>query len=384
MNLSRVVPVGLLAAALLVSVAPAANAATSENEPTVSVVARKLNNPRGIAVGHAGVLYVAEAGKGGQGPCIASPEDPEAELCFGKTSALTAVSAKWHKGKPHWKQKRVVTGLPSIAEPDGSFALGLHDISPTHHGALVGTIGGAGTVEARNQLGSGGRLLGHVVGLWPHHRHDGKVKPIADLNQYEKDHNPDGGEIDSNPYGVLATPHGALATDAGGNDLLAIDKKGKVSTVAVFPTRMVPAPPGIPDLPPQLPMQAVPTTVTKGPDGAYYVGELTGFPFQPGAARIWRVVPGQAPTEYATGFTNIIDIAFDRKGRLLVLQITKNGLLSGEEVGALYRVENGTKTELAAGKLTMPGGVAVGRDGALYVTNKSVSPGGGEVLRIWA
>jgi hypothetical protein len=383
MNLSRVVPVGLLAAAVLVAGAPAA-AAASENKPTVSVVARKLNNPRGIAVGDHGVLYVAEAGKGGHGPCIASPEEPDAEVCLGKTSAVTAVYAKWHKGKPHWKQKRVVTGLPSVAEEDGSFALGLHDISPTHHGALIGTIGGAGTVETRNQLGSGGRLLGHVVGLWPHHRHNGKVKPIADLNQYEKDNNPDGGEIDSNPYGILATPHGALATDAGGNDLLAIDKKGKVSTVAVFANRMVPAPPGIPNLPPQIPMQAVPTTVTKGPDGAYYVGELTGFPFQPGAARIWRVVPGQAPTVYATGFTNIIDIAFDRRGRLLVLQITKNGLLSGEEVGALYRVESGTKTEIAAGKLTMPGGVAIGHDGALYVTNKSVSPGGGEVLRIWA
>jgi hypothetical protein len=383
MNLSRVVPVGLLAAAVLVAGSPAASAATAEGKPSVTVIARKLNNPRGIAIGHSGVIYVAEAGKGGHGPCIPSPEDPAAEVCFGKTSAVTAVHRKGHKGKSHWKQKRVVTGLPSIAEEDGSFALGLHDISPTHHGALIGTIGGAGTVEARNQLGSGARLLGHVVGLWPHHRH-GKVKAIADLNQYEKDNNPDGGEIDSNPYGVLATSHGALATDAGGNDLLAIDKKGNVTTVAVFPSRTVPAPPGIPNLPPQLPMQSVPTTVAKGPDGAYYVGELTGFPFQPGGARIWRVVPGQAPTVYAPGFTNIIDIAFDRKGRLLVLQITKNGLLSGEEVGALYRVENGTRTEIAAGKLTMPGGVAVGRDGALYVTNKAVSPGGGEVLRIWA
>jgi hypothetical protein len=30
----------------------------------------------------------------------------------------------------------------------------------------------------------------------------------------------------------------------------------------------------------------------------------------------------------------------------------------------------------------MPGGVVVARDGTIYVTNKSVTPGGGEVLRI--
>jgi hypothetical protein len=32
--------------------------------------------------------------------------------------------------------------------------------------------------------------------------------------------------------------------------------------------------------------------------------------------------------------------------------------------------------------LTAPGGITVGNDGALYVTNKTMSAGGGEVLRI--
>jgi hypothetical protein len=38
---------------------------------------------------------------------------------------------------------------------------------------------------------------------------------------------------------------------------------------------------------------------------------------------------------YATGFTNIIDIAFDQRGRLVMLEIAKNGLLSGDPTGAL-------------------------------------------------
>jgi len=32
------------------------------------------------------------------------------------------------------------------------------------------------------------------------------------------------------------------------------------------------------------PRRLVPTSVAVGPDGAYYVGELTGFPVVPGAA----------------------------------------------------------------------------------------------------
>jgi hypothetical protein len=42
----------------------------------------------------------------------------------------------------------------------------------------------------------------------------------------------------------------------------------------------------------RVPAEAVPTAVAVGPDGAYYVSELTGFPFSKGAARIWRVAPG--------------------------------------------------------------------------------------------
>jgi hypothetical protein len=52
-------------------------------------------------------------------------------------------------------------------------------------------------------------------------------------------------------------------------------------------------------------MQAVPTSVVKGPDGAYYVGQLTGFPFPVGGANVFRVVPGHDPEVFAGGFTYI-------------------------------------------------------------------------------
>ena len=40
-------------------------------------------------------------------------------------------------------------------------------------------------------------------------------------------------------------------------------------------------------------VQSVPTSVIVGPDGALYVGELTGVPFRAGTARVWRVAAGR-------------------------------------------------------------------------------------------
>lgn len=387
MRFGRVVPVGVLVTALVTGAAavPAASAAEAQAQAVVTVIANKLNNPRGIAVGMHDRLYVAEAGKGGKGKCIPSPEGA-GEVCFGTSGALVSIALKKEHGKPG-KPKRIVTGLPSLArKADGSFALGLHDVAPLFGGKLLATVGGAVTPEVRTSFGKKGQTLNHVVCLQPESR-AGKVLPVADLAAYEFTHNPDakdpGSAKDSNSYGILATPHGAFVTDAGGNDLLKVDEKGAVSTVAVFRSRIVPAPPGIPGLPKNIPMQAVPTTVTKGPDGTLYVAELTGFPFVKGAARIWRIKHGQPPKLFATGFTNIVDIAWDHRGGLLVLQISKEGLLAGDTNGALIRIGGkGRRTELAAGRLTFPGGLAVGPDGAIYVTNKSVFAGQGEVLRI--
>jgi glucose/arabinose dehydrogenase len=70
-----------------------------------------------------------------------------------------------------------------------------------------------------------------------------------------------------------------------------------------------------------------------------------------------------------------------------VVEIAKGGLLaafaSGDFTGRLVKVaRDGTKTTLLESPLFAPGGVAVGRDGSIYVTNVSIAPGGGQVLRI--
>ena len=169
-----------------------------------------------------------------------------------------------------------------------------------------------------------------------------------------------------------------MVADAGGNSLLGVRQPGRISTLAVFPPRLVPNPFGGPDIP----MQAVPTTVTRGPDGALYVGQLTGFPFPVGGANVYRVEPGGQPEVVASGFTNIIDIAFGPDHSLYVLEIAHNGLLSGDTTGALIRVDaNGSRTVIASEGLMMPTGLAL-RDGKAYVSNCGVCADIGEVLAI--
>jgi len=121
-----------------------------------------------------------------------------------------------------------------------------------------------------------------------------------------------------------------------------------------------------------------------GPDGALYVGELTGFPFPVGEARVYRVVPGEDPEIYATGFTNIIDIAFDSAGNLWVVEIAHNSLAADAPTGALMRVGpgGGTPTVVLDQGLSFPTSVAITDNGSVLVTNCGVCPGEGEVLQV--
>jgi hypothetical protein len=332
----------------------------------LKVVAEGLNNPRGIGIGPDGALYVAESGKGGAGPCIAGPEGDQA--CFGRSGSVTRITRH--------SQQRVLTGLPSTAAPDGTAAAGPVDLgfSGWTGYLLIGNPGGG--AATRKTLGPGAGRFGKLLKVDLH-----GIRSVADFPRFEDANNPDGGDpaeggVDSNPNGLLVGRKSQLVTDAGGNDLLKVDHKGRISVVAVFPPRPVG----------DIPMQAVPTSVAKGPDGALYVGQLTGFPFPVGGANVWRVKPGHDPEVFEGGFTNIIDIAFDRRGRLYVLEIATGGLLNAPAdelpVGRLVRVnKDGSRTTLASEGLNAPGGFVLGHHTA-YITNNSILPGAGQVVKV--
>lgn len=367
MSLRRCLFVPLLALAALVPFAGVSAAQTSELE----VVASGLDNPRGLDIGRWGEIYVTEAGRGGDGPCVAGPEADE--VCVGASGAVTKI---WHA-----KQRRVLEGLPSTAAPDGSAATGPQDISLHGVGAYL-VVGLGGNLDYRAQLGELGPQFGQLWRVSPF----GRLRAVADLAAYEEAEDPDGNGANSNPTSVLARPARRYVVDAGGNDLLRVGPTGRIRTLAVFPQRLVPAPPGIPDLPPEIPMDAVPTAVAEGPDRDLYVSQLTGFPFPVGGANIYRVDRrGGEPEVYASGFTNVTDLAFGPDGSLYVVEFATGGLLAAEgpPIGALKRVSpDGSVETIVSEGLIAPYGVAVGRNGDVYVSNLSAAPGVGEVVRV--
>ena len=344
----------LVSSWLLSSTNLSAQAPTTLPLAQVSVVMSGLDNPRGLAFGPEGALYVAEAGRGGGGPCRVSPLG--VRLCYGPSGALTRL---WHGA-----QRRIVMGLPSYVSPAGD-ATGPHDVSFQDGSAYI-TIGLGANPAVRSAFGAVGPLFGTLVQTASR----GRWHVIADVSAYETAANPDRGLIDTNPYGLLARPGERIIADAGANALLRVASDGSISTLAVFP----PTPPPIRD--------SVPTAVAVGPDGAYYVGELTGAPFLAGTARVFRVVPGAPPQVFLQGFKTIIDLDFGPDGSLYVLQYAALGVQGLGGPGNVTRVApNGARSLVAIG-LSQPTSLVVGRDGSIYVSNRGSSVGIGEVLRI--
>jgi hypothetical protein len=352
--------------ALAVSAVPGGAGA---QEPPGEVVAAGLDNPRHLVFGPKGRIYVAEAGEGGSGPCVEHPE--LGEFCFGYTGALSKVGSDG-------SVQRVVTGLPSIQNEDGE-TLGPSDLALTGKRKFVLSIGLGGSDEFRAGFGDDGALLATLVSG---RLNRDEVSLLADVMANEVANNPDETDIDSNPVGILRKGNGYVIADAGGNAVVRVRGRGTFSTVAALPQGSALAPPFL-GLPPgtQIPTDAVPTSVVRGPDGAFYVSQLTGFPFEKGDANIWRVVEGEEPEVYASGLTNLTDLAFARDGSLYAVQISTNGLLTGP-IGSLVKITPGaSQHEVVADGLFAPYGLALKKRSA-YVTTCAVCENDGAIVRI--
>jgi hypothetical protein len=319
-------------------------------EDPPSVLASGLDNPRGLAFGPDGALYVAEAGSGGAGPCQKTARG--ATLCFGRTGAITRIGGG--------RQRRVVEQLPSLAAAGGAKATGASDVTVDSHGALSYTIGLGGNPDARTAIPA-------LAGMAKLYGPDG----VTDLGRFEKRKNPDGAQpAETNPNAVLADGDLRYVVDAGGGSLLRVGPQGKVTTVAVFAPRPVRG----------TPMSAVPSSVVKGPDGAFYVAELTGSPYPAGLARIYRVVPGHTPQVYANGLTAVIDLAFGPDGALYALETARFGLTSPDQSGLLLRINPGAAPTVVETRLKAPSGLVI-RGNDAYIANCGTCKGTGAVLR---
>jgi hypothetical protein len=238
---------------------------------------------------------------------------------------------------------------------------------------------------------------------------DGHVKTVADLWAFEEEVNPDGGAIDSNPFNVASLGgQRALVADAAANALLFVSRRGKVDWVATLPSQVVPTKhakrlAGCPDAPPDLefvcelakriPAEAVATSVAVGPDGAYYVGELKGFPAPTNRSRVWRIEPGTRHAEcgsspscsvVARGFTSIVDLSFGRDGTLHVVELDEEGWFAAElgqgSGGSIDACELGGGCDVLA-RLPLPTAVASTRR-HVFATTFALVPGQADVVKV--
>lgn len=282
--------------------------------PGISCVMTGLDNPRGLAFGLDGALFVAEAGRGGA-PCGNVQFN-----CYGHTGA---VSRYWNG-----RQDRVASGLPSLSFPLGASSRGPHDIvtrAPGRtRGSALGERGALVTVglekDATVRAAPGRQDFAKLIHLPDSTLYADPAAlctqhcwtPVVDLGGYVA---PAGvyTNPETDPYGMIAERDGVVLTDASRNWLMKVSDDGDISVLASLPSRVDGR---ITD--------SVPTVVAKGPDGAYYVGELVGIPFA-GPTRppsnIYRIDPEEPHevTVFLTGFNAIIDMAF-HGNTLYVLQ----------------------------------------------------------------
>ena len=353
---------GLVAAAAIAPALPA-------GAETPEVIASGLSNPRGLAFAPNGALYVAESGRGGNGNCTPSPPQPAVDRCYGETGSIARI-------KPEGGFERILTGLPSLAQPSGMAEGGPVDVSFLGTSMFV-TMSWGGDPALRGPLGGKAHLFGTMLHVTP----SGALQVVTDVTEHESRLNPDGGNVDSNPYGSVALPGRRIVADAGANALVEVLANGRTRTFAV-PPRLPPFVPGTPTREP------VPTSVVEGPDGAMYVSQLTGAPFFRGTSTVLRIASdGSSIETYATGLTAVVDLAFDTGGALYILEVAA-GLVPGPGAnpglgnGRLLRKCPGADATVLLSGLFFSSGVAIGPDGAAYLTNNGVSATAGEVLRL--
>lgn len=249
-------------------------------------------------------------------------------------------------------RKNKIKTVTTIPTADGSPITGISDIGRGNFFAV------SGRVFANEQEAI----------LWRVSR--GNASRISDIQAFEEAQDPDASIYDprcnnvapfvagpqSDPYHMTAlNGREVLIADAAGNTLLSAKTDGSIDWVALFPPATdengdVPTNPITLDTEEVIDCKAqpVPTSVAVGPDGAYYVGELTGTPAIPGMSRIWRVeadamntvCPSDDCELAVSGLTSTIDLTFGPDGMLYVAEYDKNSWLSvfgGSSVGGAIK-----------------------------------------------
>jgi hypothetical protein len=342
---------------------------------TTTVVTSGLDSPRGLALAPNGDLYVAEGGHGGD----ACNPTPASAVCIGTTSRISRVDTSTGKATP------VVTGLYSRSVPmegitgvDGVSAAGGKVLAVmTSFPQELATFNCTGQpADCGASLNAARAQAGDLISFTP----GGTWKTIADLGTDDYAWSTANTALtrsppNSNPYGVFGIAAGAYVADAGTNVLGFVTPDGKHSIISGIP---LPAAGGFPG-------DGVPTCVTLD-RGNLYAADLSG--------RLWKrdgsFTPTEVPVRDTSGASlihHVTGCASDGKGNIYLVDMwgkpgppVPAGPASVANTGSVVELrKDGTATVLAAG-LDFPNGIALAKDGSIYVTTKSICTSTGTPL----
>ena len=320
---------------------------------TVSIFAPDLVYPRGLKFGPDGYLYVATAGTGGtnstNGQCdqVIPPVGP---YTGGKNAKILKIS-------PSGEVSTVAENLPSTVSPEG-VTMGVSDVAFVDNKLYALLV--AGCSHGSSEFPSS------VIKV---NREDGTWTVVADLSTYFQNNKvaapeKDDFEPDGTPYSMINVRGDLYVIEPNHGEMIKVTTDGKATRVLDFSAHYG---------------HIVPTAVTF--DGNFFVGNLRTFPLVEGSSSIYKVTPHGEVSVWATGFTGVLGVAFDKKDRLYVLQMSAGG---GPipMTGTIVRINKDGTRDIIADKLMFPTGMTFGEDGALYVSNTGFGPPTSQILKL--
>ena len=281
-----------------------------------------LLSPRGMKIGPDGMIYVAEAGTGG-----------DTAVGTGDSQSHSGLTGRISKVDPATGTRTTVADkLPSNAGAEGD-SVGPADV------AFIGST----LYYAQTHGGTAFGFPSNPTGVYKVNS-DGTTTLVADIGAFNianpvNDVKPGGGQFDiepgGNPYSMTVRDGVFYVVDGNQNQIMKITTAGAISRLNEFP--------GHP----------VTTGITYSGGGPFYVAALGKFPFAAADGKVYQVgaLAGSLST-VAGGFSSLTDVEFSPGGNLYALQFDEQASDPNSPIPFTIGSGKILKADTSTGKLT--------------------------------